>query len=394
MTKRAVVIVLDSVGVGAAPDAGDFDSEKSNTLFNTSSRVAGLNLPNMERLGLGHIYPFLGVDPHPQPLGNYGSLAEVSAAIDTTVGHWELMGVRVDEPFPTYPDGFPDEVIEPFERAISRPVLGNKPASGTVIIEELGEEHMRTGSPIIYTSADSVFQIAAHEEVIPVVELYRMCKLAREILTDEHAVGRVIARPFVGKPGNFQRTHRRKDFSLDPIDQTVMDDLKKVGYSVKSVGKISDIFNGKGITDSTKTTDNADGIQQTIDLIKNDEEEGLIFVNLVDFDMRFGHRNNTLGYARALEEWDQALEEILGELKEDDMLIITADHGNDPTTPSTDHSRELVPLLVHGPNLKNGQNLGVRVGFYDVGQTILDYFNLSTRLEGTSFLPEITDDSS
>ncbi len=390
MTKRAIVIVLDSVGIGAAPDALDFGEGGENTLFNTSSRVAGINLPNMERLGLGHIYPALGVDPHPQPVGNYGSMAEVSGAIDTTVGHWELMGVKVTDPFPTYPDGFPPEVIEPFERAISRPVLGNKPASGTVIIEELGEEHMRTGSPIVYTSADSVFQIAAHEEVIPVVELYRMCNLAREILTGEHSVGRVIARPFVGKPGNFERTHRRKDFSLDPIASTVMDDLKKVGHSVKAVGKISDIFNGRGITDSFKTTDNADGIEKTLELIKNDNEKGLIFVNLVDFDMKFGHRNNPLGYARSLEEWDQALEEILECLGEEDILMITADHGNDPTTPSTDHSRELVPLLVHGPRLKSGQNLGVRIGFYDLGQTILDYFNLSTRLEGKSFLPEIT----
>lgn len=390
MTKRVVVVVIDSVGIGAAPDAHDFDSYNSNTLFNTASRVAGLSLPNMERLGLGQIYPVLGVDPHPQPLGNYGSLSEVSGAIDTTVGHWELMGVKVTEPFPTYPDGFPNEVIDPFERAIGRPVLGNKPASGTKIIEELGEDHIRTGSPIVYTSADSVFQIAAHEEVIPVVELYRMCKLARDILTDEHAVGRVIARPFVGKPGNFERTHRRKDFSLEPIGQTVMDDLQKVGYRVSAVGKISDIFAERGISDSSKTTTNSDGIEKTLELIKNQDEPGLIFTNLVDFDMKFGHRNNPLGYARALEEWDQGLGEILEELGDEDILMITADHGNDPTTEGTDHSRELVPLLVYGPGLKSGVDLGVRLGFYDVGQTILDYFDLNKRLEGESFLPEIS----
>ncbi len=390
MTKRVILVVIDSVGIGAAPDARSFNSADSNTLFNTAARVAGVSLPNMERLGLGQIYPLLGVDPHPQPIGNYGAMSEISGAMDTTVGHWELMGVKVSEPFPPYPEGFPPEVIEPFERAIGRPILGNKAESGTKIIEELGEEHLRTGSPIVYTSGDSVFQIAAHEELIPVVELYRMCKLAREILTGEHNVGRVIARPFVGKPGNFERTHRRKDFSLEPIEPTVMDDLKKVGYSVTAVGKISDIFADRGVTDSIKTTSNADGIEKILNLVESQDKEGLIFANLVDFDMHFGHRNDSLGYARVLEEWDQGLGNILDSLKDDDMLIITADHGNDPTTEGTDHSRELVPLLVYGPGLESGKDLGIRIGFYDVGQTILDYFGLNKRLEGRSFLPEVT----
>ncbi len=389
MKKRVILVVLDSVGIGSAPDANHFNSAGSNTIFNISNQVAGLNMPNMERLGLGHICPILGVDPHPQPVGSYGSLSELSAAIDTTVGHWELMGVPVEKPFPTYPEGFPDEVIEPFERAIGKPVLGNKAASGTVIIEELGEEHMQTGSPIVYTSADSVFQIAAHEEVIPVVELYRMCKMARDILTGEHAVGRVIARPFVGVPGGFQRTHRRKDFSLDPLDKTVMQDLKEAGYAVKCIGKIADIFNEVGATEIFKTRDNAEGIDKIIELVEETDEDGLIFANLVDFDMEFGHRNNALGYARALEEWDQGLEEIMATLGEEDILMITADHGNDPTTPGTDHTRELVPLLVYGKNIEDGIDLGVRIGFSDVGQTILDYFDLPCRLEASSFLSEL-----
>lgn len=389
MNRRVIVVILDSLGIGDMPDAEMFDTAGSNTLVNIGTRVAGLTLPNMERLGLGHIHPILGVDPHPQPEGCYGAMSEVSNAMDTTVGHWEIMGVRTERSFPTYPDGFPNEVIEPFERAIGRPVLGNKAESGTVIIEELGEEHMRSGSPIVYTSADSVFQIAAHEEVIPVPELYRMCETARDILKGEHAVSRVIARPFVGKPGGFQRTHRRKDFSLSPTDRTVMEDLKESGYDVKCVGKISDIFNEVGVTESFHTKGNLDGIQKTMELIE-DEFEGLIFTNLVDFDSKYGHRNNPLGYAQALEEWDQYLEEIISDLNEGDILMITGDHGTDPTTDSTDHSRELVPLLVYGPGLARGVDLGVRVGFYDVGQTILDYFDIDRQTEGKSFLPEIT----
>lgn len=389
MNRRVVLVILDSLGIGDMPDADAFGTRGSNTLVNISTRVAGLTLPNMERLGLGHIHPILGVDPHPQPEGCYGAMSEASNAMDTTVGHWEIMGVQTDQPFPTYPEGFPDEVIEPFERAIGRPVLGNKAESGTVIIEELGEEHMRSGSPIVYTSADSVFQIAAHEEVIPVPELYRMCETARDILKGDHAVGRVIARPFVGKPGGFQRTHRRKDFSLSPTGRTVMEDLEENDYEVKCVGKISDIFNGVGVTDSYHTKDNLDGIKQTIELIEEDFE-GLIFTNLVDFDSKYGHRNNPLGYAQALEEWDQHLEEIISGLNPGDILMMTGDHGTDPTTDSTDHSRELVPLLVYGPELQRGVDLGVRVGFYDVGDTILDYFDLECWSKGTSFLPDIS----
>lgn len=388
MNRRVIVVILDSLGIGDAPDAGAFDTEGSNTLVNIATRVAGLTVPNMERLGLGHIHPILGVDPHPQPDGCYGAMSEVSNAMDTTVGHWEIMGVRTDTPFPTYPDGFPNEVIEPFERAIGCPTLGNKEASGTVIIEELGEEHMRSGSPIVYTSADSVFQIAAHEEVIPVPELYQMCETAREILTGEHGVGRVIARPFVGKPGGFQRTHRRKDFAMDPPDRTVLEDLKEAEYEVKCVGKISDIFHGVGVTESHHTRDNLDGIKQTLELME-DDFEGMIFTNLVDFDSKYGHRNNPLGYAQALEEWDRHLREICSNMRDGDILMITGDHGTDPTTDSTDHSRELVPLLVYGPTCERGVDLGVRIGFYDMGATILDYFDIDRSIEGESFLPEI-----
>jgi len=388
MDRRVIVVILDSLGIGDAPDAGAFDTEGSNTLVNIATRVSGLSVPNMERLGLGHIHPILGVAPHPNPEGCYGAMSEVSNAMDTTVGHWEIMGIRTDQPFPTYPDGFPDEVIEPFEHEIGRPILGNKAESGTVIIEELGEKHMETGSPIIYTSADSVFQIAAHEDVISVPELYEMCETARGILTGEHAVGRVIARPFVGKPGEFDRTHRRKDFTMDPPGRSVLQDLKERGYPVKSVGKINDVFNGVGITESHHTRDNLHGIQTTVELIKEDFE-GMIFTNLVDFDSKYGHRNNPLGYARALEEWDQYLQEIFSAMGDGDILMITGDHGTDPTTDSTDHSRELVPLLVYGPTCKRGVELGVRVGVYDVGATVLDYFDIDRTIEGESFLSEI-----
>lgn len=343
----------------------------------------------MERLGLGKIHPLLDVDVPGGVEGCYGALYERSNAVDSTTGHWEMMGVEVEDPFPTYPDGFPAEVIEPFEQAIGRSVLGNRAASGTKIIEELGEEHLETGNPIVYTSADSVFQVAAHEEVVPVDELYEICREAREILTGDHAVGRVIARPFVGELGDFDRTHRRKDFTLSPMGRTVLEDLREAGVPVYSVGKINQIFSGEGIDEAFKTKDNRDSIERTISLIEEVDERSFVFSNLVDFDMRYGHRNDPEGYARALEEWDEGLEEILGAMGPDDVLMISADHGTDPTTDSTDHSRELVPLLVAGENCRNDVDLGVRIGFQDLGQTVLEYFDLPRRLDATSFLGEI-----
>lgn len=391
MNRRVIVVILDSLGIGDAPDAGAFETEGSNTLVNIATRVSGLSLPNMERLGLGHIHPILGVEPHPHPEGCYGAMSEVSNAMDTTVGHWEIMGIRTDQPFPTYPNGFPDEVIDPFEQAIGRSTLGNRAESGTVIIEELGEEHMETGSPIVYTSADSVFQIAAHEDVIPVPELYEICETARGILSGEHAVGRVIARPFVGQPEEFERTHRRQDFTMDPPGRSVLEDLEQQGYQVKCVGKISDVFNGVGVTESHHTRDNLDGIHTTVKLMKEDFE-GMIFTNLVEFDSKYGHRNNPLGYAQALEEWDQYLQKIISVMNTGDILFITGDHGTDPTTDSTDHSRELVPLLVYGPACSRGVDLGIRVGFYDLGATVLDYFDIERELEAESFLCSIQGD--
>ncbi|MFB6345016.1 MAG: phosphopentomutase [bacterium] len=387
---RVTVVVLDSVGVGDAPDAARFETEGSNTLAHTADWTQGVDVPNMEKLGLGKVHPTLKIDSREQAIGCYGAMCEVSNAIDSTSGHWEMMGLPVKEPFPTYPDGFPPEVIRPLEESIGRGILGNKPASGTEIIEELGQKHLDSGDPIVYTSADSVFQVAAHEDVIPVEDLYDICRTARKILTGNHAVGRVIARPFVGSPGNFNRTHRRKDFTLDPPGRTVLDDLNEAGYPVYSVGKINQIFSGQGITQAWKTKDNQEAVERTNTLLEQKHENCFIFTNLVDFDMRYGHRNDPSGYAQALEAWDDRLGNLLETLETDDLLIITADHGTDPTTDSTDHSRELVPLLVYGPGIRQDVDLGVRIGFHDLGQTILDCYNLERRLESQSFLPEIT----
>ena len=340
--RRVILIIIDSVGCGNAPDAGAFGDQGSNTLANTARAVGGLRLPNLGQLGLGNITSVEGVPPVDEPLGGYGRLTEISGGKDTSTGHWELMGVPLDKPFPTYPDGFPDDLIAEFERRIGRRTLGNYPASGTVIIQELGEEHVSSRKPIVYTSADSVFQIAAHEEVIPVDELYRCCQIARELLTGEHAVGRVIARPFVGKPGNFTRTERRKDFSLSPPKDTLLDVLKADGKEVIGVGKIEDIFAHRGLTQSNHTLNNVAGIDAILEFAAADAD-GLIFANLVDFDMLYGHRNNPRGYADALEEFDVRLPEIQAALRNGDVLMVTADHGNDPTTPSTDHSRERRP---------------------------------------------------
>lgn len=386
---RIFLVVLDSVGVGDAPDAATFGTDGSNTVGHVAEWAQGLDLPAMQRLGLGQVYPVLGVGSDQEVDGFYGAMHETSNAIDSTTGHWEMMGVEVKEPFPTYPDGFPDEVIDPFRESIDRDVLGNKAASGTKIIEELGEEHLATGNPIVYTSADSVFQIAAHEEVIPVEELYEICRKARRILTGDHAVGRVIARPFIGELGDFERTHRRKDFTISPIEKTVLEDLQEAGHTIYSVGKISQIFSNEGIDEVLKGKDNQALANKVISLIETAEDESLVFANLVDFDMRYGHRNDPGGYASALEEWDGYLETMLASLRDEDILMITADHGTDPTTDSTDHSRELVPLLGFGRHCTGDVDLGVRIGFSDIGQTLLEGFGLETRLDAESFWGDI-----
>lgn len=381
--KRIVIVVLDSLGVGELPDAFLYGDNGSNTLGNISRAVGGLKLPNLGSLGLGNIIPVEGVPPAAEPLASYGRMAEKSAGKDTTTGHWEIAGLILEQPFPVYPGGFPPEVIKSFEEKIGRPVLGNKAASGTTIIAELGEKHMESGYPIVYTSADSVFQIAAHEDVIPVEELYRICRIAREMLTGKHGVGRVIARPFEGRPGSFKRTERRHDFSLKPPGKTVLKLLQENNVSIAAVGKVEDIFAGDGITKSVHTHGNTDGLDQTLKLLRSDTG-GIIFTNLVDFDMLYGHRNDPRGYADALEELDRRLPELFNALNEDDMVIITADHGCDPTTPGTDHTREYVPLLVYGRPVQRGVNLGVRETFADVAATIAHIFGLEFNV-GRSF---------
>ncbi|MFZ5988592.1 MAG: phosphopentomutase [Bacillota bacterium] len=386
--KRAVIIVMDSVGMGELPDAAKYGDEGSNTLGNIASHIPGFSLPNLEKLGLGNIDNMKGFNKALSPAGCFGRMAEKSAGKDTTTGHWEIAGLILDKPFPVYPKGFPHEVISKFEKAVNTGTLGNIVASGTEIIKTLGDQHVKTGYPIIYTSADSVFQIAAHEDVIPIEGLYDMCTIARNILTGEHAVGRVIARPFTGSSGSYKRTDRRRDFSLDPIGKTVLDHAVEKGCRVKAVGKIEDIFNKKGITDAVHTHDNTDGVDMTLEYIKEDFE-GILFTNLVDFDMIYGHRNDIEGYANALKEFDNRVPDILNALKEDDLLIITADHGCDPTTQSTDHSREYVPLIVYGRKFKNSVNLGTRDTFSDIAATISQYLDIAADLNGKSFLKEV-----
>lgn len=383
--NRIIVIVLDSVGIGEAPDAAAFGDVGSHTLGNIARVVGGLRLPAMEKLGLANIAILEGVTPQYRPQAAYGKMAEVSPGKDTSTGHWELMGIQLARPFPLYPNGFPAEVMARYEAETGRGWLGNYPESGTVIIDRLGEEHMRTGQTIVYTSGDSVFQIAAHEEIIPVAELYRICRIAREILRGEHEVSRVIARPFVGTPGRFSRTANRHDFSVKPPQPTVLDSIKAAGLMVYAVGKIVDIFDGEGITDSIHTQDNMDGVDKTIAAIRERRERGLIFTNLVDFDAKFGHRNDPAGYAQALVEFDRRLPELLAALAADDLLVITADHGNDPTTPSTDHAREYVPILISGAAVKAGVNIGVRETFADLAATIADILGVKPPLQGASF---------
>ena len=385
--KRVIVVVMDSVGAGELPDADKYGDQGSNTLGNIAVARKGFSLPNLEKLGLGWIKGLEAYNKVSAPIGSFGKMRETSAGKDTTTGHWEMSGIKLDKPFPTYPHGFPREIIEKFEKAIGRKTLGNFAASGTEIIKQLGQQHVMTGYPIVYTSADSVFQIAAHEEVIPIEKQYEICRIARGIMQGEHGVGRIIARPFVGTEGNFVRTDRRHDFSLEPISKTVLDTLKEKGFRVKAVGKIEDIFCGRGITDSVHIHGNMDGVDKTLEYMK-DEFEGMIFTNLVDFDMLYGHRNDVDGYAKALSDFDSRLPEILENLKNDDILIITADHGCDPTTESTDHSREYVPVLVYGSKVRGGVNLGVRETFADLGATVAEA--LGQKLPtGKSFLWEI-----
>lgn len=372
--NRVFLVVLDGVGVGELPDAVLYGDQGSNTLGNLSRAVGGLNLPHLERAGLGKLTPIQGMDPD-VPGGIFGKMAEASPGKDTTTGHWEMAGLILAKPFPVYPHGFPDEIISEFITQTGRGVLGNKPASGTVIIEEFGAEHLKTGSLIVYTSADSVFQIAAHEEVVPLAELYRYCEIARRILQGEHGVGRVIARPFLGKPGGFYRTAGRKDFSLKPVGPTVLDRMKEAGLTVYGVGKIEDIFAWQGLTDSNHTHNNEEALSFISELIAGDFK-GLVFANLVDFDMLYGHRNDIAGFYRGLQEVDRWLGENLPRLHQGDVLIITADHGVDPTTAGTDHSREYTPLLILGPGLPSGVDLGIRNTFADIAASLCDWFNL------------------
>ncbi len=391
--RRVIIIVLDSMGIGEMPDSKEYGDEGSDTLGHIAQFAKDFSIPNLKKLGIGKIdgassYLSSACFNPIIPSGAYGKMAEKSVGKDTTTGHWEMAGIVLEKPFPVYPQGFPDDLIKEFENRIQRRTLGNIPASGTVIIQQLGEEHVRTGYPIVYTSADSVFQIAAHEDIIPINKQYEICIAARQILKGEHGVGRVIARPFTGSSGNYIRTERRKDFALDPPQKTILDYLKESGFEVWAVGKIEDIFNGSGITKSVHTHGNNNSVELTIEWMKNDFE-GLLFTNLVDFDMLFGHRNDIDGYAKALMEFDDRLPEILAQLKSDDILIITADHGCDPSTSSTDHSREYVPLLVTGKSIKQGVNLHTRSSFADIAKTIAEYFGIENDLYGESFLGKI-----
>jgi phosphopentomutase len=388
--NRIFLIVLDSVGIGELPDAAEYDDTGAHTLGHIAEKMNGLNVPNLSRLGLGRIESLKGVDAAEKPAAFYGKMREISLGKDTTTGHWEIMGLEIKTPFKTWPNGFPDSLLDPFKERIGRGVLGNKPASGTEIIDELGEQHMRTGDVIVYTSADSVFQVAAHEEIIPLEELYRICEVARELtLNDEHAVVRVIARPFVGEPGNFTRTPNRHDYSVTPPDKTVMNRLKDAGLASIAIGKISDIYAGEGVTKSLKTKSNMDGVDKLLETMK-ENFTGLSFVNLVDFDALYGHRRNPIGYGEAIEAFDKRLPEILDSLMDNDLLIITADHGNDPIHHGTDHTREYVPLLVYHNGIADGESLGIRSTFADIGATIADNFQVDKPKIGTSFLAQVT----
>lgn len=386
---RVIWMIIDSVGIGEMPDSKDFGDVGVNTLGNIVKSYKDIKIPNLINLGIANIDKIDFLDNIENPIGCFGRCLEVSNGKDTTTGHWEMTGVLVKKPFKTFENGFPKDIIEEFERRTNRKVVGNKPASGTEILDEYGEHQMKTGDVIVYTSADSVFQIAAHEEVIPLDELYKMCEIAREIMMGDNAVARVIARPYIGKKkGEFERTSDRRDYSLNPFEKTVLDYIKESNLDVIAVGKIEDIFNGQGITEAIHTKDNMDGVDQTINYIKK-ENKGLIFTNLVDFDSKYGHRRDVLGYKNALEEFDKRIPEIIDAMKEDDILIINSDHGNDPTYKGTDHTRESIPVLVYGKNIKNGVNLGIRKSFADIGKTVSDILNIDKLENGISFKDEI-----
>ena len=387
--SRVIWMVIDSVGIGQLPDSEKFGDKNVNTLGNIVKEYNDIKIPNMRKLGIGNIDGVDFIESEKSPIGAFGKCSELSQGKDTTTGHWEMTGVLVETPFKTFENGFPKEIIDEFERRTGRKVVGNKPASGTAILDEFGEHQIKTGDVIVYTSADSVFQIAANEEVIPLEELYKMCEIAREIMMGDNAVARVIARPFVGKKtGEFTRTSNRRDYSLNPFEPTVLDNIKESNLDVIGVGKIEDIFNGQGITEAIHTKDNMHGVDETINYIKK-ENNGLIFTNLVDFDSKFGHRRNVEGYKEALEEFDARIPEIMDAMKDDDVLIINADHGNDPTYKGTDHTREYIPVLVYGKKIKENVNLGIRDSFADIGATVADLLNVKMPKHGTSFKKDI-----
>ena len=387
--SRVIWMVIDSVGIGQLPDSEKFGDKNVNTLGNIVKEYNDIKIPNMRKLGIGNIDGVDFIESEKSPIGAFGKCSELSQGKDTTTGHWEMTGVLVETPFKTFENGFPKEIIDEFESKTGRKVVGNKPASGTAILDEFGEHQIKTGDVIVYTSADSVFQIAANEEIIPLEELYKMCEIAREIMMGDNAVARVIARPFIGKKtGEFTRTSNRRDYSLNPFEPTVLDNIKESNLDVIGVGKIEDIFNGQGITEAIHTKDNMHGVDETINYIKK-ENNGLIFTNLVDFDSKFGHRRNVEGYKEALEEFDARIPEIIDAMKDDDVLIINADHGNDPTYKGTDHTREYIPVLVYGKKMKENVNLGIRDSFSDIGATVADLLNVKMPKHGTSFKKDI-----
>ena len=386
--KRVFLIVLDSVGMGEMPDAAEYGDAGSNTIL-AVSKSPYFSMPNMKKLGYFNIDGMAVNDKEEHPTAAFARMTESSKGKDTTIGHWEIAGIISKAPLPTYPNGFPKEILEEFSKQTGRGVLCNKPYSGTEVIKDYGDEHRRTGDLIVYTSADSVFQIAAHEEVVPVEQLYEYCKIARKILTGEHGVGRVIARPFIGESGNYTRTSNRHDFSLEPPAVTMLDQMKEAGLDVLAVGKINDIFAGKGITEFVRTTGNEDGINKTLEYMERDFE-GICFVNLVDYDMLYGHRNDVDGYAKALTYFDERLPEILEKMRDEDILMITADHGCDPGFKGTDHSREYTPMLMYGRDVREGVDLGTRPSFSDIGQTILDIFGIKGGIQGESFWEKVS----
>lgn len=387
--KRIFVIVMDSVGIGEAPDADLFGDQGADTLGHIAEKMNGLNMPTLAKLGLGNIREIKGIEKAQQPLAYYTKMKEASTGKDTMTGHWEIMGLNISTPFRVFPDGFPELLVNELEAKMGRGIIGNVPASGTEIIERLGEEHMKTGALIVYTSADSVLQIAAHEDIVPIDELYKICEIAREVtMADEFKVGRVIARPFTGEPGNFKRTPNRHDYALKPFDRTVMDELKDSGYDVLAIGKISDIFDGEGVTESLRTVSNMDGMDKLIQTVEQDFK-GLSFLNLVDFDALYGHRRDPEGYGKALEEFDARMPEVLDKLNEDDLLIITADHGNDPVHEGTDHTREYVPLLVYSKRFTEGAELPIRDTFADIGATVAANFDVKMPAFGKNILGDL-----